>query len=132
MVVKSRCNGNRGERINEVFNITNGDYFRWTNVWDSLAAFFDLPSAGPANIKLMETMTDDGELWRRIAEKRLLVESKLDAMVSWRFADYVFGTTWDVMSDRVKIRKCGFWDYIDTEMMLLDRLQQLRTLKIIP
>ncbi len=116
----------------EIFNITNGDYFRWTNIWDNLAAFFELPSAGPADIKLTEAMADDGELWSKIAQKHLLVESSLDAMVSWGFADYVFGTTWDVMSDAVKIRKCGFWDYVDTEVMFLDRLQQLRALKIIP
>lgn len=116
----------------EIFNITNGDYFRWTNVWDSLAVFFEIPSAGPANTKLTDAMAGDNLTWRKIAEKHLLVEPNLDSIVSWRFADYVFGTTWDVMSDAVKIRKCGFWDYVDTEIMLLDRLQQLRTLKIIP
>ena len=116
----------------EVFNITNGDYFRWTNVWDSLADFFDLPSAGPANIRLSEEMADQGPQWEKIARRHLLVEPDLDAMVSWGFADYVFGTTWDVMSDAVKIRKSGFWDFVDTEVMLLDRLQQLRDLKIIP
>lgn len=116
----------------EIFNITNGDYFRWTNVWDSLAVFFEIPSAGPANINLTDAMAGDNLTWRKIAEKHLLVEPNLDSIVSWRFADYVFGTTWDVMSDAAKIRKCGFWDYVDTEIMLLDRLQQLRTLKIIP
>lgn len=116
----------------EIFNITNGDYFRWTNVWDSLAGFFDLPAAPPADIKLSEAMEGDGALWRQVAKKHSLIESDLDAMVSWGFADYIFGTTWDVMSDAVKIRKCGFWDFVDTETMLVDRLQQLKTLKIIP
>lgn len=124
--------GEAGAAKGQIFNITNGDYFRWTNVWDSLAAFFELPPAGPANIKLATTMANDAELWRKIADKHHLVEASLDEMVSWGFADYVFGTTWDVMSDAVKIRKNGFWDYVDTEIMLLDRLQQLRLLKIIP
>ena len=27
----------------EAFNITNGDYFRWSNLWPKLAAVFDMP-----------------------------------------------------------------------------------------
>jgi nucleoside-diphosphate-sugar epimerase len=116
----------------EIFNITNGDYFRWTNVWETIAKFFDLSAAPPQNIKLAETMGDDGPLWARLADEHNLLEQDLDAMVSWGFGDYVFGTTWDVMSDATKIRKFGFWDFVDTEIMLIDRLEQLRTLKIIP
>ena len=116
----------------EIFNITNGDYFRWTNVWDSIADWFGLTPAPPADVKLTETMAENGALWLRIAAEHALVEPNLDAMVSWAFADYVFGTTWDVMSDAVKIRRSGFWDYIESETMIIDRLEQLRTLKIIP
>lgn len=124
--------GEAGAAKGEIFNITNGDYFRWTNVWDSLADFFEIPAEGPADIKLSKAMADDVLTWRKIAKKHLLVEPDLDALVSWGFADYVFGTTWDVMCDAVKIRKCGFWDYVDSETMLVERLQQLRSLKIIP
>ena len=116
----------------EIFNITNGDYFRWTNVWDSLAAFFEIPPAPPANIKLAETMMDDASLWMQIAKSHALVENDLSAMVSWGFGDYVFGTTWDVMSDAVKIRKFGFRDYVETDVNLINRLTELRKLKIIP
>lgn len=116
----------------EILNITNGDYFRWTNLWGKLAAFFDIPPAGPQDIKLVDTMAGDGPLWAEIAAMHSLIESDLDLMVSWAFGDYVFGTTWDVMSDAVKIRKSGFWDYIDSEEMLLNRLHELRFLKLIP
>ena len=116
----------------EIFNITNGDYFRWTNLWDRIADFFEIPPAPPADAKLVETMADDGQLWASIAEKHALVEFDLDRLVSWGFADYVFGTTWDVMSDAVKIRKSGFWDYVDTESNLVNRLVELRELRIIP
>ncbi len=116
----------------EIFNITNGDYFRWTHVWDQLAAFFDMPAAPAADVKLVETMANEGPFWSRIAAAHDLVEPDLDSMVSWGFADYVFGTTWDVMSDAVKIRKAGFWDFVDSEQMLIDRLKQLYALNIIP
>ncbi len=116
----------------EIFNITNGDYFRWTHVWGSLADFFEIPAAGPSDVKLSDTMAGDSVRWSQIAADQLLVESDLSAMVSWGFADYVFGTTWDVMSDAVKIRKHGFWDFVETEEMLINRLKQLRILKILP
>jgi nucleoside-diphosphate-sugar epimerase len=32
---------------NQAYNITNGDYFRWTDIWPSLAAVFDMPAADP-------------------------------------------------------------------------------------
>lgn len=116
----------------EIFNITNGDYFRWTHVWDGIADWFDMPAEPPANVKLATTMANDDALWAQIAADHALIEPNLSAMVSWGFADYVFGTTWDVMSDAVKIRKSGFWDFVDSEMMILERLEQFRTLKIIP
>ena len=116
----------------EIFNITNGDYFRWTHVWDGIATWFDLPAAPPADVKLAETMAGEGLLWATIARKHSLIEPDLGSLVSWGFADYVFGTTWDVMSDATKIRKLGFWDFIDSEIMILERLEQLRALKIIP
>ena len=124
--------GEAASARNEIFNITNGDYFRWTNVWGQLADWFELSPAPPQGVKLTETMSDAGPLWSELAQKHHLIERDLAAMVSWNFADYVFGTTWDVMSDAVKIRKCGFWDYVDTENMLLNRLDQIRQLRLIP
>jgi hypothetical protein len=53
-------------------------------------------------------------------------------MVSWAFADYVFNTTWDVMADTLKCRQFGFYEFIDSEQMLVDRLIEMRRLRIIP
>jgi hypothetical protein len=29
---------------NEIFNVSNGDVYRWRQLWNELAAFYDLPS----------------------------------------------------------------------------------------
>ena len=42
----------------EAFNITNGDYFRWSNVWPKLAAAFDMPAGDPQTISLTQHMAD--------------------------------------------------------------------------
>ncbi|MEM7267706.1 MAG: NAD-dependent epimerase/dehydratase family protein [Pseudomonadota bacterium] len=115
----------------EIYNITNGDYFRWENVWDDIAALFDMNPAPPADIKLTETMADAGPIWSALAAEHGLKTPDL-SFVSWGFADYVFGTTWDVMSDATKLRRHGLVEFVDSEQMLQDRLTELRTLKIIP
>jgi nucleoside-diphosphate-sugar epimerase len=43
---------------NEVFNITNGDYFRWRNLWPRLAKFFGMEPADPQTIPLTQFMAD--------------------------------------------------------------------------
>jgi nucleoside-diphosphate-sugar epimerase len=34
---------------NQAFNITNGDYFRWRNLWPEIAAVFEMPVSDPQN-----------------------------------------------------------------------------------
>jgi nucleoside-diphosphate-sugar epimerase len=33
--------------VNEIFNVTNGDYFRWINLWPALARYFNMPCGPP-------------------------------------------------------------------------------------
>ena len=87
---------------------------------------------GAESQDLEVSMSDADVIWRELSNKHDLVVTDLSEMVSWRFANYVFGTTWDVMSDSTKIRRHGFHELIDSEEMLLSRLNELRHLKIIP
>jgi len=45
---------------NEAFNITNGDYFRWRNLWPKIAAVFEIAVADPQTICLKQHMADKG------------------------------------------------------------------------
>jgi nucleoside-diphosphate-sugar epimerase len=116
----------------EIFNITNGDFFRWQNLWPSLAKVFDMQPAPPQNIRLVDIMADADPLWDRLVHDHGLAANTLSEMVSWPFADYVFNTTWDVMADTLKCRQYGFLEFIDSEQMLTDRLTQMRQLRLIP
>jgi nucleoside-diphosphate-sugar epimerase len=75
----------------EAFNITNGDYFRWQNLWPQLAAAFDMPAGDPQMISLTANMVDKAPLWRTMTEKYGLKPYAYDELVAWPFADYVFG-----------------------------------------
>jgi len=116
----------------EAFNITNGDYFRWRHVWPRLAAVFEMPPGDPEPQFLADTMADAGPLWARLVADHGLQQNSLDQLVSWPFADYVFGTTWDVMADTLKCRRHGFLEFLDSEQMLVDRLREMRQKTIVP
>jgi nucleoside-diphosphate-sugar epimerase len=116
----------------EAFNITNGDYFRWRNLWPKLAAAFDMPVGDPQAISLTAHMADKGPLWQAVTEKYRLRPFAYDQLVAWPFADYVFGCDWDVMSDVTKSRRFGFHDVVDSEEMFVRLLRQFRAERIVP
>ena len=117
---------------NEAFNITNGDYFRWRNVWPRIARVFDMPVGEVQTIGLTQHMADKGALWAAMTKKYGLKEIDYDQLVAWPFADYVFGTDWDVMSDITKARLNGFHDVVDSEAMFERLLTRFRQEKIVP
>ncbi|MBX9590780.1 MAG: SDR family oxidoreductase [Hyphomonadaceae bacterium] len=116
----------------EAFNITNGDYFRWKNLWPRLADVFEMPAGEPQAISLTQHMADKGGLWRAMVETYRLEPYDYGQLVGWPFADYVFGTDWDVMSNVTKSRQFGFHDVVDTEDMFCRLLRRFREARIVP
>ena len=47
---------------NQAFNITNGDYFRWRNLWPGIAEVFQMSLADPQTISLTQHMADKSAL----------------------------------------------------------------------
>jgi len=117
---------------NEAFNITNGDYFRWRNLWPKIAAVFDMKIAEPQAISLTQHMADKAALWDGMIDKYGLERIAYQDLVAWPFADYVFGADWDVMSDVTKSRLYGFHDVVDSEAMFVRLLQRFRDERIVP
>jgi nucleoside-diphosphate-sugar epimerase len=117
---------------NEVFNVTNTDFFRWCNVWPRIAEVFEMPWAPPQTIRLSEMMADKAPLWDRMVARHGLVPNRYADLAAWPFGDYVFGCDWDVMSDTLKIRRAGFVEGVDTEDMLVSLLRQYRAQRIVP
>lgn len=117
---------------NQAYNITNGDYFRWCHLWPKFADFFGLDHAPPQTISLTQMMADKGPLWDRIVEKHGLQPYRLEEIAAWPFADYVFGSDWDVMSNVTKSRQHGFHAVVDSEEMFLRLFAKFRDEKIVP
>ncbi len=117
---------------NQTYNITNGDYFRWCNVWPKIAAAFEMPAAEPQAISLTAHMADKAPLWEHMVEKHGLKRYRFDELVAWPFGDYVFACEWDVMSDVTKSRQHGFDDVVDSEEMFVRLLTRFRQQRIVP
>jgi len=117
---------------NEAFNVTNGDHFRYENLWPRIAEFFEMPIGAPAPIDLQQFMPDKARLWGDMVRKYGLRVADFARVADWRFAHYTFTSDWDQMSDTTKCRKHGFYEFVDTEQMFLDELRRFREERVIP
>ena len=124
--------GTAASAANEVFNVTNSDFFRWCNIWPRIAEVFEMPVGPVQTIRLTEFMADKGPLWADMQRRHELQRIPYEDLVAWPFGDYVFGTDWDVMTDTLKIRRAGFHEGVDSEEMLLAILSDLRARRIVP
>lgn len=117
---------------NQAFNITNGDLFRWNDLWPKIAAYFDLRVAHQLPMQLDTIMADKGEVWTNMQEKYGLTQKGYGPLSHWRFADFVFSWDYDFFSDSSKARRMGFHTYVDTEQMFYRLFDEWRAGKIIP
>ncbi|MCI0756328.1 SDR family oxidoreductase [Teichococcus vastitatis] len=117
---------------NQIFNITNGDYFRWEHLWPRIARAFDMEVAYPVPTPLTTYMADKERLWDGMVQKYGLQPLPYDKLVSWAFGDFIFQSGFDNISSTIKARQCGFHDCIDTEDMFALFFEHLRQEKIIP
>lgn len=122
---------------NEVFNINNGDVFRWCDIWPRLAAFFELPSAGPQTQRLPEFLATHAATWQGIAAAHGLQAFPYDRVARWAQGDYIapnsrFACEYDVVSDLGKARRYGFTEQLDSATMFVSLFARLRRERVIP
>jgi len=67
MATKEKC-------ANEPFNITNGDLFRWENMWPVISDYFNMKTVQPQKINLTQMMADKGTLWDQLTRQHGLQE----------------------------------------------------------
>ncbi len=119
---------------NMAFNITNGDFFRWSWLWPQLASYFGIEAAGFDGIihPLEATMADDDAVWREIATTHHLVEPELTRLASPWHTDLDLGRPIEVMTDMSRSRELGFSVYQRTDQSFFDLFNQLQADQIIP
>jgi nucleoside-diphosphate-sugar epimerase len=117
---------------NQAFNITNGDLFRWEQLWPAFARFFGVAVGPQKNISLQQFMADKAPVWDRIVKKHGLKPHTFEEIAAWKFGDFVFSAEWDVISDLGKARRAGWCESLDSEEMFLRLFAEFRRERIIP
>lgn len=117
---------------NEAYNVINGDYFRWSNVWPRVAAFFGIAAAPPAETSVAHRFAECEALWQRLAAQHNLRVSRLADLANGAFLDFLFKAGWDDLSSVVKLRRHGFHETLDTEDTILSLLAMMRAERLIP
>src|SRR3984893_13950863 len=70
---------------NEIFNVSNGDVYRWRHLWNELAAFYDLPIAEPLAMSTVSEMSEKGPLWDSIVARYWLYAKPHQSSAKWAF-----------------------------------------------
>lgn len=119
---------------NEAFNVVNGDYFRWKQLWPRLAYYFGLEAVGfEGAVRPLEAeLAKYEKAWSEIAQKYNLLEPDLHQLASAWHTDLDLGRPIEVMTDMSKSRKLGFLVYQKTEDSFYNLFQQLQADKLIP
>ncbi|OXM16631.1 SDR family oxidoreductase [Paenibacillus herberti] len=116
----------------EVFNITNGDFFRWENLWPTLTKYFGMEEGPIQTISLTELMPLQKETWTSMVQKYDLFPTPYEKIASWPFGDFVLGSEYDIITDTTKVKQFGFHEVLDSEKELLSVLDELKKQKLIP
>ena len=117
---------------NEPFNVTNGDAFRYADLWPQWARLFGMEVGNLQRIRTGEMMADKGPIWQRMVKKHGLHPYPFEDLGGWEFFDWNLETTWDIIYDNNKRIQAGFTDVVDTEAMFLRLLGEYRQRKVIP
>ena len=117
---------------NHAFNITNGDVFRWQNLWPKLADAFFIPCGSVRPMRLADTMADKQDSWQRIVERHGLAQPSLNRVAAWSFADATLERYWDEILSTNKARAFGFHDWVDSEELFLALLARYREAGLLP
>jgi len=117
---------------NQTFNVTNGDFFRWENLWPRIAEYFGIPVGQVQPMSLTKVMANHSELWASLSMKHGLVNPDYANLVLWSYLDFALAPGYDRMSDLNKLRKCGFVDCVDSEEMFIRFFDSYRRHRMIP
>ena len=110
---------------------SNGDIWRWCELWPRIASWFELASAPPVRLSFHQLFVDYRAHWRELAGQSL-VEADILRLSDGKFADFVFGWNYDMFGDGSKLRRAGFTEMQATDDMFFRLFAQLRAARIIP
>ena len=117
----------------EAFNVTNGDYFRWKNLWPRIAAVFDMAAGDTQTISLAQHMAGQGRaVARHDGEVSASSRSPTPSWSAGRSRTTCSACDWDVMTDVTKLAPLRLPRVVDSEEMFVRMLTRFREERIVP
>jgi hypothetical protein len=116
----------------QAFNVTNGDFFRWENLWPVFARYFDMELGPVKTADMAALMPRKRDVWREIVTRHQLDDTPYEQMALWSYGNFIFTPDWDMMSSTTKLRQFGFNQFVDSECMFLEFFDSFRKRRKIP
>jgi nucleoside-diphosphate-sugar epimerase len=116
---------------NRAFNMTNGDPFRWCDLWAFLAERFSVPVGRPRPMTMRALMADKEPVWERVRQRHGLA-LPLAKVASWDFADFFLNMDYDVLASMTAAREAGFTGFVDSWRMMDQQIAGYRAARILP
>ena len=123
----------------QAYNITNGDVFRWQEVWPTIADACGITPGDARPMSLTSEMPKRSRQWDQIRARCNLVSPALTDFVglSFQFADSLLGFGDPTRAapgivSTVKIRQAGFTETLDTEKMLRAWFRLFQAKRLLP
>nr|AKU19319.1 putative progesterone 5beta-reductase [Albuca bracteata] len=121
---------------NEAFNCSNGDVFKWKQLWRTLAEQFEVGFVGyegeEGRFSLEEAMRGKEEVWAEIVRESELVETRLEDVGNWWFVDAVLGVEFEHLDTMNKSKEHGFLGFRNTMNSFISWIDKMRAFKIVP
>ena len=83
-------------------------------------------------LSLTQVMSDKKRLWQSLVPKHDLLDCSIEDAAAWPFGEAIPNIEYVVMSDTTKAGRFGFHDVVDTEEILLRKMQDFQKMLFIP
>jgi nucleoside-diphosphate-sugar epimerase len=124
---------------NEIFNVTNGDVFVWSNVWPAIADALGFQAGEPVPLSLDAEIRPQEAAWAEICTAHGLKSGSLKEFVglSFEYADYTMGYGRDkpgpaAIVSTIKLMQAGFCEVMDTEAMFRKAFAEMQAKRLLP
>jgi hypothetical protein len=120
---------------NEAFNCSNGDVFKWKHLWKVLADKFGIEDyefeEEGSELRLTEMMKDKGGVWEEIVRENRLLNTKLEDVGDWWFADFMMRVE-GVLDNMNKAKEHGFLGFRNSKNSFISWIDKTKAYKIVP
>ncbi|RLM68837.1 hypothetical protein C2845_PM17G05130 [Panicum miliaceum] len=121
---------------NEAFNCSNGDIYKWRQLWPILAGRFGLEWIGyegeENRVKVSKAMAGKEVVWAEFVEENQLVPTQLHEVANWWFVDALFSVELEFLDSMNKSKEHGFLGFRNTVKSFNSWIDRMKAYNIVP